>query len=448
MAAVPPIDRSGMPATPSVPFAVGVNHRTAPADLRERLYVGEDALPAFLARLRQGGLTQAVVLSTCDRTEIIGLHADAAAAIRIAAGELVRLGGLAPHDLTGHLLVLQGDAVIEHLFAIAASLDSVVVGEPQVLGQVRDAYRLAGEAGLIEGELDRLMQAAFATAKRIRNETAIGRRSISMATVALQIARDVHGSLDRCAALFIGAGEMGDLLATKLREAGIGRLVVTDSLALRAQATARRLAAQIAPFDDLAAALVDADIVLTALGHGVIVIDAPLMQATLRRRRQKPVFLIDAAVPGDIAPAVNDIDEVFLYDLDDLERLAQEGREQRGQEAEKGWAILREAVAAYARDSAARDAVPALAALRAYFESARGTLLAEQPGLDAEEATRLLINRLLHRPSEALRGAAAGGADRAALEALMARLFAIDPDDRPAPDGAADPNESGKETPS
>lgn len=431
---------------PLVPFAVGVNHRTAPADLRERLYIGEDAVPGFLARLRQGGLTQALALSTCDRTEIIGFHADAAAAIQISVGELARLGGLAPNELVGHLLVLQGELAVEHLFAIAASLDSVVIGEPQVLGQVRDAYRLAGEAGLIEGEFDRLMQAAFATAKRVRNETAIGRRSISMATVALQVARDVHGALDRCAALFIGAGEMGELLAARLREAGIGQLVVTDSLALRAQATARRLAAQIAPFDDLATALADADIVLTALGHGVIVIDAPLMQATLRRRRQKPVFLIDAAVPGDIAPAVNDIDEAFLYDLDDLERLAREGREQRGQEAEKGWAILREGVAAYGRDSAAREAVPALAALRAYFESARGTLLAEQPGLAAEEATRLLINRLLHRPSEALRSAAATGADRAALEVLLAKLFAFEADDRPAEGGIAGRSESGKET--
>lgn len=447
MAAVS-IDRSGVPATPSVPFAVGVNHRTAPSDLRERLYIGEDAVPGFLARLREGGLTQVVALSTCDRTEIIGLHADAAAAIRIAAGELSRLGGFAPYELTGHLLVLQGEAVIEHLFAVAASLDSVVVGEPQILGQLRESYRLAGEAGLVEGELDRLMQAALAAAKRVRSETGIGRRSISMATVALQVAREVHGALDRCAALFIGAGEMGELLASKLREAGIGRLVVTDSLSLRAQATARRLAAQIAPFDDLATALADADIVLTALGRGVIVIDAPLMQATLRRRRQKPVFLIDAAVPGDIAPAVNNIDEAFLYDLEDLERLAQEGRELRGQEAEKGWVLVREAVAAYVRDSAARDAVPALAALRAYFESARGTLLAEQPGLSAEEATRLLINRLLHRPSEVLRTAVAAGADRAALENLLVKLFAIETEDRPAPESDAAGNESGKETPS
>jgi glutamyl-tRNA reductase len=444
MAVAPPIDQSCAPALPPVAFAVGVNHRTAPPDLRDRLYIGEEAVPGFLAGLRQAGLTQAIALSTCDRTEIVGFHGDAAAAVGIGAAELARIGGFTAQDLTGRLLVLQGAPAVEHLFAIAASLDSVVVGEPQVLGQVREAYRLSGEAGLVEGELDRLMQAAFAAAKRVRNETAIGRRSISMATVALQTAREVHGALERCAALFIGAGEMGELLAARLREAGIGRLAVADSLALRAQATARRLGAQIVPFDDLATALVDADIVLTALGHGTVVIDAPLMRATLRRRRQRPVFLIDAAVPGDIAPAVNELDEAFLYNLDDLERIAEEGREQRRQEADHGWAILREAVAAYARDTAVRGVVPSLAALRATFESARIKLLAEQPSLSAEEATRLLINRLLHRPTEALRQAAEG-ADRAALEQVLARLFDFDGNDGTARRGAADRDGSSEE---
>lgn len=443
MAGVPPFPEPKGSASAPIPFAVGVNHRTAPSSLRERLYVAEDNLAATLADLRQAGLTQAILLSTCDRTEIVGCHAEPAEAARIAARELARIGQLAIHDLTGHLLVLQGEPAIEHLFAVAASLDSLVIGEPQVLGQVREAYRLAGEAGVIGAELDRLMQTCFAVAKRVRSETAIGRRSISMATVALQVARDVHGALDRCAALIIGAGEMGELLAGKLREAGIGRLTVADSLALRAQATARRLSAQVVPFDDLPTALAEADIVLTALGHGTVVIDAALMRATLRRRRQRPVFLIDAAVPGDIAPAVNQIDEAFLYDLNDLERLAHEGREQRGQEAEKGWVILRECVATFTREVAVRDAVPALAALRGAFETARASLLAEQPGLSADEATRLLINRLLHRPSQVLRDAAMTGQDAAALERLLTTLFELDSDDRPAQLRPAGDREAG-----
>lgn len=443
MAAVPPLMTSLVSVLPPLPFAVGVNHRTAPSALRERLYIAEDAVPAVLAGLRQAGLTQAIVLSTCDRTEIIGYHAAPAEAIRLATTELARIGNLSAVELTGRMLVLQGEPAIEHLFAIAASLESVVVGEPQVLGQVREAYRLAGDAGLIGMELDRLMQACLATAKRIRSETAIGRRSISMASAALQVARDVHGALQGCGALMIGAGDMGELLAAKLREAGIGRLAVADSLALRAQATARRLGAQVVDFEDLPAALADADIVLTGLGHGKVVIDADLMRATLRRRRQRPVFLIDAAVPRDIAPAVGEIDEAFLYNLDDLERIAEQGRARRGQEAEKGWAILRAGVASFSQAMAGRDAAPVLTALRGAFEAARAKLLAEQPGLSAEDATRLLIHRLLHRPSEVLRDAALAGSDRAALESLLAKLFELESDARPAPDGAAADREMG-----
>ena len=443
MAAVPPFPASETTAAlPSRPFALGVNHRTAPSALRERLYIAEDVIPAVLASLRQVGLSQAIVLSTCDRTEIIGYHPAPQEAVRLASEQLARIGNLSVDDLTGRMLVLQDEAAVEHLFAIAASLESVVVGEPQVLGQVREAYRLAGAAGSIEGDLDRLMQACFATAKRIRSETAIGRRSISMASAALQVARDVHGALERCSALIIGAGEMGELLATKLREAGIGRLAVADSLALRAQATARRLGAQVVDFATLPAALADADIVLTALGHGAVVIDAAAMRAALRRRRQRPVFLIDAAVPRDIAPAVGELDAAFLYNLDDLERIAEQGREQRGQEAEKGWVLLREAVASFVQAAAAREAVPVLAALRSAFEAARAKLLAEQPGLSAEEATRLLINRLLHHPSEVLRDAGLSGSERAAREKILAKLFALENDQRPAPGGAADDCES------
>ena len=437
MATVPPAATSDQPVPPTV-FAVGVNHRTAPSAFRETLYLGEEAVPGILARLRQAGLTQALVLSTCDRTEIIGCDRDADAAIRNAAAELARLAHVTPDALAGYLLILQGEAAIEHLFAIAASLDSAVIGEPQVLGQVRQAYRQAGEAGMVAAEFDRLLQAALAAAKRVRHETDIGRRSISMAGIAVQVARDVHGALDRCVALIIGAGEMGELLADGLRQAGLGRLLVSDSLAVRAQATAKRLSAQVVPFEGLAAALADADIVLTALGRGSVVIDVPLVRATLRRRRQKPIFLIDAAVPGDIAPAVNAIDEAFVYDLDDLDRLARENRDQRQLEADKAWSILREAAATYVRDNAARDAASAVATLRAHFETMRSVLLAEQPGLGAEEATRLLINRLLHRPSVALRRSASDPARHQLMADAMAELFEqVEDAEDNARDGAA-----------
>ncbi len=408
-------------------FAIGVDHRTCPSGLRERLFLSETALPEFLAGLRADGLAQAIALSTCDRTTVIGWHRDPAAATICAARRLAALGGFSDNELAGLLTIRQGLPAIEHVFAVAASLESGIVGEPQVLGQVREAYRVAFDAGMVGGELDRLLQGAFAAAKRVRTETAIGERAVSIAAAALQVAREVHGALDRRAALFVGAGEMAEMFADKLREAGVSRFLVADSLVVRAQTTAKRLNAHVYGLDNLESALAEADIVLCALGRGSIIVGPELVRAALRRRRQRPLFLIDAAVPGDIAPAVNGVEEAFLYSLDDLENVAHQGRAARDQEAEKAWGILRAAAADFSRAVAARDAVPAIAALRAHFEAARVRLLAEQPNLSAEEATRLLINRLLHRPSEALRDLAAKGES---TEILLGRLFGLSDHDR------------------
>lgn len=404
-------------------FVVGVDHRTCPTGLRERLFLSEAMLPAFLAGLRADGLCQALVVSTCDRTEVVGWHADGADAVARAARRLATLGGFGDPELAGLLTIRHGPAAVEHVFAVAASLESAIVGEPQVLGQVREAYRQAALAGLIGSEIDRVMQGAFAAAKRVRTETAIGERAVSIAAAALQVAREVHGALDRRAALFVGAGEMAEMFAERLREAGVSRFLVADSLAVRAQTTAKRLGAHVYGLDDLETAVAEADIVLCALGRGSVIVGPELVRAALRRRRQRPLFLVDAAVPGDIAPAVNDVEEAFLYSLDDLENVAREGRAKRDEAAAAAWAILRAAVADHLRAAAAREAVPAIAALRAHFETTRARLLAEQPSLSAEEATRLLINRLLHAPSEALRAMTLDGQQP---EDLLNRLFGID----------------------
>ena len=408
-------------------FVVGVDHRTCPTGLRERLFLSEATLPAFLAGLRAEGLDQALVVSTCDRTEVVGWHGDGAEAVARAARRLAALGGFGEAELAGLLTIRHGWAAVEHVFAVAASLESAIVGEPQVLGQVREAYRQAAAAGLIGGELDRVMQGAFAAAKRVRTETTIGARAVSIAAAALQVAREVHGALDRRSALFVGAGEMAEMFADKLREAGVSRFLVADSLAVRAQTTAKRLNAHVYGLDDLESAVAEADIVLCALGRGSVVVTSDLVRAALRRRRQRPLFLVDAAVPGDIAPAVNDVEEAFLYSLDDLENVAREGRAQRDQAAADAWMILRASVADHLRAAAARDAVPAIAALRGHFEATRARLLAEQPSLSAEEATRLLINRLLHTPSEALRSLATEGQSP---ETLLDRLFGLSDPDR------------------
>jgi glutamyl-tRNA reductase len=414
------------PSSESVePVVVGVSHKTAPAALRDRLFAEEAELPILLAALQASGLDQAVLLSTCDRTEIQTVAANADAAVAVISRFFAQRAGVPVEELLAAAYRLEGEAALRHVFAVAASLDSAVVGEPQVLGQVKEAHRLAKAAGLVGTELDRLLQAAFAAAKRVRSETAIAERAVSVAAVATQLARDLHGDLGRCAGLILGAGEMGEFLAEHLRQAGFGRWTVAHGSLRRAVLAARRFGGHFVGLGELEPALAQADVVLAALGTGRTVIDAAMVRAALRARRRRPILFIDAAVPCDVVPDVASLDGAFLYDLDDLERLALEGRAGRSAAAAQAWAINDSAAAALRAARAARQAVPALVALRRRFEVARAEVLANGGDVDAAEATRLLINRLLHDPSQALRRLAAEGGEGPAAEALLRRLFEL-----------------------
>jgi glutamyl-tRNA reductase len=408
------------------PVVVGVSHKTAPASLRDRLFAEEAQLPALLAALKQSGLDQAVLLSTCDRVEVQAVADDCERAAAVIIDFLAARAGMKGDELRPSLYRLDGEAALRHVFAVAASLDSAVVGEPQVLGQVKEAHRLAKTVGLVGAELDRMLQAAFAAAKRVRSDTAIAERAVSVAAVATQLARDLHGDLARCAGLIVGAGEMGEFLAENLRQAGLGRITVAHGSPRRAELVARRFGGNFVGLDALEMELARADILLAALGVGRITIDVGLVRRALRTRRQRPILLVDAAVPRDIDPEVASVDDAFLYDLDDLERLALEGLAGRSAAAAEAWAIVDAEVAAFTAGRAERQAVPALVALRQHFEAMRDEVLARGNGIDAAEATRLLINRLLHDPSAELRRLAAEQGDPEAAEALLRRLFGLD----------------------
>ncbi|WP_119166944.1 glutamyl-tRNA reductase [Algihabitans albus] len=401
---------------------VSVNHRTASADLRHRLYVDEEDQAARLAELAAAGVAPALLLCTCDRVEIATSRPAADPEALIA--RLADWGDTSPEALSDLVATRRGAAAVRHLFAVAASLDSQIVGEPQVLGQVKAAHKRAVAGGQFGGILERTLQAAYASAKRVRSETDIGERPVTLAASALQVARQIHGDLKRCRALLLGFGEMGELLAEELQLAGVAELAVTHPIERRAKRAAQRIGCHRRSWTELAPALAGADIVISAFGGSDYVLDRNHLAAALKARRRRPIFLVDAAIPGDVAPDAAELDDVFLYDLHDLEGLALRGKEEREAVAGAAWSILEGELGAFLRQYAERAAVPAVTALRERFESLRAEVLSSGPR-DSDEATRLLVKRLLHGPSEALRQAAAEGRDTSELEALLARLFRL-----------------------
>jgi glutamyl-tRNA reductase len=253
------------------------------------------------------------------------------------------------------------------------------------------------------------------------------------------VARNLHGDVADCSALVVGLGEMGELMALELKDAGVGELILMHGSTARAEAAAHRLRCHFRPWEELAEAVANADIVVTALGSGRHTVTAPLAEAALKQRRRRPILFIDSAVPGDVEPAVQALDGAFVYDLDDLENVALDGKATRESTALAAWRVLEEELAVFRRRRAERAAVPAVAALRQHFEAVREEVLS-QSGLDAEVATRLLVKRLLHAPSEVLRAAAAGDAETArALERAVERLFRIED---PMPGSGADSGEA------
>jgi len=379
--------------------------------------------------LKAAGVAEAVFLSTCDRSEVQAVTSDIEGVSAAVGAAFAGQAGVPAQEVAAQSYRLTGGEALRHIFAVAASLDSQVIGEPQVLGQVKEAHRLSAAAGLMGGSLDEALQAAYAAAKRVRSETGLAEQPVSIAAVCVGLARQLHGDLKRAQGLLIGPGEMGDLVIEQLRRAGLRGLTVAHPSARRAEAIARRYEAHHVALSELPAALVNADVIVSALGAGRPAITAEMMIQAIKLRRHRPVLLIDLAVPADVESAVDRLEDVFRYELDDLEKAAMQGRSTRAAAASAAWGLIDEAIAGFLGRRAARAAVPTIVALRRHFEALRQEVLAERPA-DADAATRILVNRLLHGPSSLLRDLAPGAPEqRAAAEKLLARLFDLPADD-------------------
>lgn len=410
---------------------VGVNHRSGTLALRDALVFEDQEIPGALTTLKAMGVEQAVLLSTCDRVEIVAVGPDATALSVMIGGFLARVAGRSPEDIRDQIYIMHGEEALRHLFAVASSLDSMVIGEPHVLGQLKTAHRLAREAGMTGSALDSCLQSAYATAKRVRRETGIARHPVSLTSAAVQVARDLFGDLGRQRLLLLGGGDLGEMMAESFQGVGVCDVVATARRPSVAERLATRLNAHVLLFEQLSAALANTDIVIASVGARTWSVTVDMVLTALRVRRQSPVLLFDLAVPGDVEAAVGRISSAFLYDLQDLEHLAEEGRSLREGEARAAWSLVVEEVSAFLRNHAERDAAPVIAALRRRFEVERVRALHEA-GDDAERATRLMLGRLLHDPSEALRAMAVVPENRdecRMAEHLLRRLFILGNED-------------------
>ncbi|MEQ8601806.1 MAG: glutamyl-tRNA reductase [Marivibrio sp.] len=413
------------------PYSVGATHRTADARLREALFVEDAVLDETYQALIAAGLAPAAMISTCDRVELHGVSPEPEAAALKAEAFLAERAGVSPARMEGAVYRLYDADAVHHLYRVAAALESQMVGEAQVLGQLKASVARAQAAGAIDSDADRLFQNAFQVAKRVRSQTRIGEGAVSVAAAAVRVAGDLFGDLSRRRGLLIGLGEAAEVMLEQFERAGLTHFDQTGP-ARRTERQAVRAGRNFAPFDRLEEALAGADVVVTAGGLGRYLIDRAALEAALKRRKRRPMLILDCGVPSDVDPAVDALDEAFRYTLADVEKLAERGQLDRRAEAEEAARMVEAAVVEWRRAQAEREGIPVLIALRDHFEETRAQVLQAHPRADAEEATRLLVNRLLHRPSEALRAIAGDGEaadlrDTVTVNRVLARLFGVGP---------------------
>jgi len=404
---------------------IGVNYKTAPIALRERIAISRDELPETTRALAaMEGVTECMIVSTCNRVELVAAVESPEIDL---TGFLHRQFGLDRALLEPHIYRQTDRDAVRHLFRVAASLDSMVVGEPQILGQVKEAYAVARAAGTISGQLDHLLQSAFAAAKKVRSETEIGSSSVSIASVAVDLAKKIFGSLQGRTVFLVGAGKMSELAARHLVQQGAGAILVSNRTEERARLMADRFSGRVIPYDALYDAASEADIVISSTGAPHPIFRREHGQAFMQRRRNKPMFFIDIAVPRDVDPKMGELEGIFVYDIDDLQAVAAAHLAERSREASDAETLIAGEVERFHQRQRTVNVAPAIVALQRQAEEIRQAELkriqGRLAGLTAEQAaavealTRGLVNKFLHPPMQALKQAARDG-DQVRLDAV------------------------------
>jgi glutamyl-tRNA reductase len=421
---------------------IGISHRTAPVELRERVdFQARGVAGALRALAERGSAREAVVVSTCNRAELY-VACDEAAATR---HDLVRFvsdfNGVPASEVTPHMYEIVDLDVARHLFRVAAGLDSLVMGEPQILGQVKDAHTVASESQTVGPVLNRLFHSSFAVGKRVRTETALGSGAVSVSYAAVALARKIFGDLDSRSVAVIGAGEMGKLTALHMKSHGVQHITIVSRTMAHAARTAEAIGgASAAPWDELNAVLSASDIVIAATGAAAPILTKAHIETVMRPRRNRPLFIIDIAMPRDVEPAAGEIEQVFLYNIDDLQATVRENLARRASEVSRAEAIVGEEVEKFGLWFRSRGVIPTVVALRERFEAIRRaelerlhfklSTLPPEARARVDEITHLIVEKLLLTPTEQLKSLNDADTVGAYSEALT-RLFDLaEPDER------------------
>ncbi|HKD83629.1 MAG TPA: glutamyl-tRNA reductase [Terriglobales bacterium] len=412
---------------------IGVNHRTAPVEVREQFAIPESRLAEAVKELASyPGVEEGMIVSTCNRVELLARTVNGSADLN---GFMRQIYGFDPAQYGEHLYEHRERDAVRHVFRVASSLDSMVVGEPQILGQVKEAYATARAVGAVNSQLDALLTRAFAVAKRVRNETAVATSAVSVASVAVDLAKKIFGNLQGKSIYLVGAGKMCELSARHLLAHGAKQIYVANRTFDRAAGLAKKFNGEAIPFDQLYETIPQADIVISSTGAPHAIFRKEHGERFLSRRRNRPMFFIDIAVPRDIDPEMNKLDGIFVYDIDDLQQVVSAHVADRRAEADRAEAIVQMEVDKFQARLQTLDVVPTIVSLQEHLETVRqaeidrvrgrlGELSPEQE-LAVEALSRGIINKIMHTPITTLKTAARESSEVTTVVDLVRRLFGL-----------------------